>query len=368
MGLFFALLEDERVSDALALADAMAAEGGPKTWRGVSPVPADNTDWLDAQALAATARYYAGEYREAWRRLQPLVDGAPALSFLRSAKAQIACARGWPRLADEESHVAAGLTSPDRSTEIALAEAALARKRYDEARQRTSSLVSLFPGDHAVERLRRSVRAHDAPELRLDSQSRTEHGDAPDRPGSGYDVRSALLAPPIAERWRVKAAYDFSQASPVEGVIRRTRYGVGVETDWPDASLDATVYINRGTLDRTGVRVAGTWEIGDHLQVEGTGARYSIDTPLRATFYGISADGAAGRVSYAWDSATIASAFSDACGSPTAMTGSRRAAFSRPASWNGRTSASSCARSCGGVRTRGSMPRISIPAGVCPPT
>ena len=191
---------------------------------------------------------------------------------------------------------------------IALAETALARRRYDEAHQRAAALGSLFPDDQAVERLRRSVRAHDAPEFRLDSQSRTEHGDAADRPGSGYDVRSALLAPPIADRWRLKAAYEFSQASPVEGVIRRTRYGAGVEAEWPDASLDATVWINRGNLDRMGVRLAGTWEIGDHLQFEGVGARYSVDTPLRATYYGISADGGGGRVSYAWDSATIASA------------------------------------------------------------
>ena len=308
VGLFFALLEDERVSEALALADAMAAEVGPKTWRGRSPVPSENGDWLDAQALAAIAHYYVGEYREAWRRLQPLVDGAPGLSFLRSAKAEIAGARGWPRLADEETHIAAALTAPERSTEIALADAALARKRYDEARERTSSLVSLFPDDKAVARLRRSVRAHDAPELRLDSQSRSEHGDAADRPGSGYDVRSALLAPPIAERWRLKAAYEFSQASPVEGVIRRTRYGAGVETDWPDASLDATVWINRGTLDRTGGRVAGTWEIGDHFQLAGEGERYSAETPLRATYYGISADGGALRASYAWNSATAVSA------------------------------------------------------------
>ena len=56
------------------------------------------------------------------------------------------------------------------------------------------------------------------------------------------------------------------------------------------------------------MRVTGTWEIGDHLQFEGVGARYSIDTPLRATYYGISSDGGGGRVSYAWDSATIASA------------------------------------------------------------
>jgi biofilm PGA synthesis protein PgaA len=308
VGLFFALLEDEQAGAALDLADAMAAEGGPKTWRGVSPVPAANWDWLDGQALAVSARYYVGEHREAWRRLQPLVDGAPALSFLRSTKAQIASARGWPRLADEETQIAAVLTSPDRSTEIALAEAALARKRYGEARQRTSSLVSLFPDDQGVERLRRSVRAHDAPELRVDSQSRTEYGEAADSPGSGYDVRSALLAPPIAERWRLKAAYEFSQASPIEGVVRRARYGAGVEADWPDASLDATVWINRGNLDRTGVRLAGTWEIGDHLQLEGVGARYSVDTPLRATYYGISADGGGVRASYAWDSATIASA------------------------------------------------------------
>jgi biofilm PGA synthesis protein PgaA len=308
VGLFYALLEDEHVSAALALADVMAAEGGPKTWRGVSPIPAANWDWLDAQVLAANARYYVGEHREAWRRLQPLVAGAPALSFLRLTKAEIANARGWPRLADEETHIAAVLTFPDRPTEIALAEVALARKRYEEARQRTSSLVSLFPGDQAVERVRRSLHARNVPELRLDSQFRTERGDSVDSPGSGYDVRSALLAPPIAERWRFKAAYEFSQARPVEGVVQRSRYGAGVETDWPDASLDATAWINRGTLDRPGARVAGTWEIGDHLQVSGEGERYSADTPLRATYYGISSDGGAARVSYAWDAATITSA------------------------------------------------------------
>ena len=75
--------------------------------------------------------------------------GAPALGFLRSAKAQIAAARGWPRLADEESHIAATLAPPDRSTEIALAEAALSRKRFDEAESRSAALVTLYPEDQA---------------------------------------------------------------------------------------------------------------------------------------------------------------------------------------------------------------------------
>ena len=78
VGLFFALLEDEQVSAALALADAMAAEGGPKTWRQARRRSRRrNWDSLDGQTLAATARYYAGANREAWRRLQPLVNGAP---------------------------------------------------------------------------------------------------------------------------------------------------------------------------------------------------------------------------------------------------------------------------------------------------
>ena len=167
MGLFFALLEEEAHRPGTG---AGRRDGGGGRTEGAAT--SANWDWLDAQALAAIARYYAGEPREAWRRLQPLVDGAPALAFLRSAKAEIAAARGWPRLADEESHIAASLAPPDRSTEIALAEAALARKRYDEAESRSAALVSLYPDDQAVERLRRSVRAHDAPELRLDSQSR----------------------------------------------------------------------------------------------------------------------------------------------------------------------------------------------------
>ena len=75
---------------ALALADAMAAEGGPKTWLGASPAPVGNWDWLEGQVPAATARYYVGANRDAWRRLQPLVDGAPALSSLRLRKAEVA--------------------------------------------------------------------------------------------------------------------------------------------------------------------------------------------------------------------------------------------------------------------------------------
>ncbi len=223
VGLFFALLEQEKIDRALALVDAMAAEGGPK--RGTSA----NWEWLDAQLLAAVARYYAGQPREAWHRLQPLVEGAPALGFLRSAKAQIAAARGWPRLADEESHIAATLAPPDRATEIELAEAALSRKRFDEAESRTAALVTLYPEDQGVERLRQEVRAHDAVELRVESETRSEHGSAADSPGSGYDVRteSFLSAVPRALATeggiRVLAGDPRRGRDPADALRRRRR-------------------------------------------------------------------------------------------------------------------------------------------------
>ena len=263
VGLFFALLEQEDMDRALALVDTMAAEGGPR--RGTSA----NWEWLDAQLLAAIARYYAGQTREAWRRLQPLVNGAPALAFLRAAKAQIAAAQGWPRLADEESHIAATLAPPDRSTEVALAEAALSRKRFDEAENRSAALVTLYPEDQAVERLRREVRAHDAVELRVESDTRSEHGSATDSPGSGYDVRTSLFSTPFLERWRLKAGYDYSEAKPRRGcgptlALRRGRGGA-----WSDATLEATAWMNTGTLDRAGGELAS--DLGDRRSRAGVG-------------------------------------------------------------------------------------------------
>ena len=56
-----------------------------------------------------------------------------------------------------------------------------------------------------------------------------------------------------------------------------------------------------------GGRVAGSWEIGDHWQLAGDGERYSADTPLRATYYGITADGGGARLTYAWDAGTAMS-------------------------------------------------------------
>ena len=91
-------------------------------------------------------------------------------------------------------------------------------------------------------------------------------------------------------------------------MVRRSRYGAGIEAKWPDVTLEATAWMNTGTLERAGGEIGATWEIGDHLQVSGAGERYAAETPLRATFYGISADGGSGQIAYSWDASTAVAA------------------------------------------------------------
>ena len=356
------------MSDALALADAMAAEGGPKMWRGVSPVPAPNWDWLDAQALAATARYYVGANREAWRRLQPLVDGAPALSFLRSAKAQIASARGWPRLADEETHIAAALTpriNPPRSRS---------------PRRRSRESATTRPGSAP----RRSSRSFPATR----PWSGCAAACARTMPRSCASTRSP--APSTATRPTVPARATTSdrrcwrRRSPNAGASRPRTSSRRPAPSRASSGGPAMARASRrtGPMHRSTRRSGSTGEpstaracaLPAHGRLATTCSWRAWERATRPTRRCARPTTGSPPTAAAAASATPGTRPRSpprpcgAGGSPTATTGSRRAAFSRPASWNGRTSASSCARSCGGVRTRGSMPRISIPAGAPPPT
>ena len=181
---------------------------------------------------------------------------------------------------------------------FALAEAALARKRYDEARRlRTSSLVSLFPATHAVERLRRSVRA----ELRLDSQSRTS-AQSPTGPARATTSESALLAPPnrrtLARQGRLRLLAGPAPSRPSLAMGWASR-----QTGPMLRSTRRSISIGNPGAGRTRCRHMGDWRPPAAGRY---GSALFIDTPLRATFYIRRRRRRPRR--YAWDSATIASA------------------------------------------------------------
>jgi biofilm PGA synthesis protein PgaA len=307
-GLFFAQVEKEDFDTAFATVDSMAREEAPAIRLPAIPDPHPNPDWLDAQVLAGLGRDYAGMDSEAWKRLQPLAEGAPALAYLRSALGTVAADRGWPRRADEEIEIAAELAPEDRGIQIALAESCLRRKRFREARKRAEQLNVLYSRDAAVQRLQREVAAEQGVELQFNAETVVESGAAPDRPGSSFETSARLYSPPFGETWRAFAAFDYSFAKPPEGFVQRIRYGAGAEVQWPDFTLEAIAWNNGGTLSRGGASLAGTWEATDQWSFSGNGELFAAETPLRAVLHGITANEASFRTSYAGNESLAVSA------------------------------------------------------------
>jgi biofilm PGA synthesis protein PgaA len=287
IGLFYAEIETENFAAAFANVDALASAEGPRRDTPGRSRPEPNDDWLGAQILAANARHYADMHSEAWDRLLPLAQRAPGLGYLRSALGSVAAARGWPRLAEEEVRIAASLAPEDRGIEIALADSDLRRADIESAKTRVASLMSRFPDDLSVQRLKRDITIAEMREFRLDVSSRREHGTALSAPGGGSQTAARLYSFPYAGRLRAVAAAERATAYPVEGRVLRERLGAGAEYAGPDVTVEAIAWQNSGTLSKDGASLIGSWRPNDHWAIYAGAEAYSGDTPLRAQFYGI---------------------------------------------------------------------------------
>jgi biofilm PGA synthesis protein PgaA len=308
VGRFFAEVETEDFAAAFATVDALAAREPVARYLPRDPTPRPHSDWLDSRILAASARSYADMQAEAWLRMKPLADGAPALSYLRSSLAAVAAGRGWPRLADEEIHIAASLADDDRGIQAGLADSAMRRQRWAEARERVAALQAAYPDDGAVQRSARDLSAHDLAEVDAGVVLRHETGSAQAAPGSGVDAHLRLYSPPIAEWWRAVAVAERHTASPPEGKALRNRFGLGAKYRGADTQFEATAWSNRGTLDKAGFSVAGSWAPDDHVSLSANAEAFAVDTPLRALLYGITANAAGVSAGYTWNEASAVSA------------------------------------------------------------
>ena len=307
VGRFFAEVESEDFRTAFATIDALAASEPEARQLPRDPVPRPNPEWLDARILAASARSWADMQAEAWERMTPLADGAPALGYLRSAQSAVAAARGWPRRADEQIHIAASLAPEDRGIQVGLADSAMRRQRWPEARERVAALQAVSPEDASVQRAARDLAAHDRAELETGIVLRSETGDAQYAPGSGIDAYLRLYSPPLAELWRLMVAAERMTAAPPEGDAVRNRYGIGAQYRGPDVRLDATAWANEGTLQQGGFALAGAWTPDDHVWLGAEAQRFAADTPLRALLYGITANAVGASGSYTWNESASAS-------------------------------------------------------------
>ena len=135
-----------------------------------------NDKWLEAKVLSAQARSFADMPGAAWKRMLPLAEHAPANAELRRVLGDIAGGRGWPRRSAEEIEIAASLAPEDKAAQVALAESAIRRRHWKEARSRAAELAAIYPNDVHVRRLQTDLRAHDAFELQTEFHVNKEYG------------------------------------------------------------------------------------------------------------------------------------------------------------------------------------------------
>ncbi|MFL6528752.1 MAG: poly-beta-1,6 N-acetyl-D-glucosamine export porin PgaA [Chthoniobacterales bacterium] len=306
IGRFYCLVEEENFREAFREIDVLAAseESGSKLPNQHSKTA--NYDWLEGKLLAAQARSFADMPAAAWQRLLPLADGAPANAGLRTVEGNFAATRDWPRLSDEEIHIAASLAPEDKGVQLALAETAMRRLRWNEARERIDELKSIYPDDVHVFRDQQDLWAHDDFELRAEFRYHHEEGDSNGTvsgaaPGSGTEAVTRLYSPPIGNIWRFIGAAERYDAHVTEGWALRYRVGAGVELALPDLSVELMGWQNNGDISQPGADAVLAWQPTDHWTFGLDGSYFAIDTPLRAVLHDITANSAGGSVRYIWN-------------------------------------------------------------------
>jgi len=308
-GLMFAELESENFPAAFEIADAMVQEQSPWIVYPKIPTPIPNDEWLSAQISAALLRSWSEMPQEAWDRLLPLANGAPGMSELRLAMGSVAAARGWPRKSEQEIRIAASIDPDNKAVKMALGESAVRRQLWPEARAQVGYLVNTYPEDSSVKRLARELSLHDRYELKLNFTNESQTGNAAYAPGSGYVATARLYSPSIAERWRMLAATERMTATVPEGAIAvRNRFGAGAEYQTGDVRAEGVVWQNTGDINALGASINLNWKPTDHWSFEAGVSKFAGDTPLRAIYYGTTANSATAGVTYAWDDSRSVSA------------------------------------------------------------
>ncbi|MDM0110311.1 poly-beta-1,6 N-acetyl-D-glucosamine export porin PgaA [Variovorax sp. J22R24] len=302
MGRAYAEEESEDFDAAFATVDALlAASGPPFRSAGDVQTPRANDDWLEAKALEAAMRSYADMPAEAWARIAPLAQGAPALPWLRAQAADVAAQQGWPRLAEDDIDTAAALAPEDFGIRVQQVDSDTRRHRLLRADERLGPLLEEGGDIPRVQQVRRELDAAMGPSLSFELGGRHTNSQALQGPGNGGEASLQVESSTFAGAWRLIGMADSSSDSLQEGRAERHRFGGGLQARWPDWKLNALAWSQTGSLNTSGGSLAAQWEPTDHWTFLADAARHSPDAPLRADFHGITADAVRGGLRYAWN-------------------------------------------------------------------
>ena len=297
-GRVFALLEAERLSDAVSAADAILAARPRFTGYQGGPATTPDSEYAYAAQLAAQVRLWSNRVADGAGRIGALAQAAPASASLRQALAGAYSARGWPRAARAEAEVAASLDPDSIASQALLTDMALARNRLDEARDRSRALIALAPENLSARRLAQEVQARRGWLVDVNLQPSFNQGGGRFARGEGYGLAASVVSPRVSGPWRLVGRLDSAVAEPPEGRVARHRVVGGLRLDGQD--VEATLFGGPGwgSSPQASVGLDLSWQPDDQWTLTGAAELNALDTPIRALLADISGD--AVRAGIAW--------------------------------------------------------------------
>lgn len=288
--LFYALVESERLDEAQALSESLARTQPKRLYPKGVPAGIANDAWLDAQALQAASLLTRDDMPQAQSAFDALSDAAPQNSGLRTSRAGIYRARGWPRLAEAELKVAESTAPRSLDVEVGQGMTALALQEWRQLDLLADDVIQRYPESLSAQRLDRLRRVHHMAELRVSGYRGL--GGGSEISGSGdFGVDTVLYSPPLGQDWRVFAGTGYGEGRFVEGNGHHRWVRAGVERRVRDLTLESEVSSHGyGHGEQQGARLSAIHDLNDHWQYGASLEWLSSDTPLRALNSDIKAD------------------------------------------------------------------------------
>jgi biofilm PGA synthesis protein PgaA len=282
LGLFYALVESERLDLATAHIDSYTAGIPSRRNRDGQP----NPERLSAASSSDLARIYADRPTEAQQRIRSRVDVMPFNGEVRSAEASLHLARGWTREGEADLRRNLGRDPRNPGLHADRAETLLELQQWKESRAELALAQRLGPDDATVRRATETFGLHDRRELYVDAGYGRGQ---PVNPNGTTDwhVDAWLYSSPLGERWRAFLHQYTAYGEVQDSNTPWNRSGAGAE--WRSRDWRATFEANTGGGVKTGASASLQWQPNDYWKIYGGAAIVANEIPLRAVNAGVTA-------------------------------------------------------------------------------
>ncbi len=278
--LFYALVELERLDEALAIPDKMAARFDATNQVPGSAVAQPNRIRMQAEIMAGSGRAYAEELGEAEQRLAGLVAAAPNNQDARSALGNVYSWRGWKERAESEYNQVLTINPDQVDTKTSRAQNAMDMQKYPRTEAELYEARAEYVTQESVWDLNKRWIVHNYSQLVIESRWGESSGQT--FGNEQYDINAWWFTKPIKYNYRLYARTFDSWAEFPQGDHSRRRAAVGTEFrkgPWlasGEFNFDRSGFDEPGFAGRVDHRLSDTWFVGGEVELN------SYATPLRA--------------------------------------------------------------------------------------